>query len=86
MPLTQYTFFCPKKSDEILNSHRQSAQQNFQCHRIHDFSHAQGFVLCAPVFTRSFFISEVKKLGILNLGGKKSATSNKKNYPHVEEI
>lgn len=33
-----------------------------------------------------FFISEVKKLGILNLGEKKSATSNKKNYPHVEEI
>lgn len=29
MHLTQYTFFCPKKSKEILNSGRQPAQQNF---------------------------------------------------------
>lgn len=28
MPLTQCTFFCPKKSDEILNSYRQSVQKN----------------------------------------------------------
>lgn len=61
MRLSPYTFFCPKKSDEILNSYGQSVQQNFHVTE-YDFSQAKGFVSFVPTFPESFILEEKSQL------------------------
>ena len=62
MPLTQCTFFCPKKSDEILNSYRQSVQKNIH---VTEYITSHKLKIFFFSFVQDFpgsFILEVKSL------------------------
>lgn len=92
MHLTQYTFFCPKKSKEILNSHRQPAQQNFHVteymisHKLKGFFYLCRFFLEALSGRWRVRYPKTGRKTICNNNKKKSATSNKRNYPRREEM